>query len=454
MRRLLFTLLLFIPSLSSAEYYEWYLASNTPNFSFYILESSSPFEICNSVYRSDNLQTNPSFEFLSDDKLACTVILRSTLVRSGYLKRRGNSCPEGAKYDPSTFQCEPYPDPEEPEPDQCEAGNEVSHWKFIANNTLYTIPPTACLVGCTFSHTSSVPCYYPHTKNGQVGKSCKITFTGTGEECGGDSDSPPDMPDGDSEEPGPDEKPNEDCRYFVDEEGRQHFDCSPKVEPGTDGCPPGYRMQGTTCFRIPPDHPDYDPSTDPGDGSDGGEGDGEGGEGGGSGPGGDFAKEKTLQGIDKKLSGIESAIKTGQAQTAGLLQGIKDAIGNIPGGGGGGTKPGGGEGDGDGEGEGDGPELTAPDSGSFDEATDEATTEIEDLKTQIEAKFAEIKAFQVPGLSLSGGGGSLPVVTLNFGPFGSHQLDFNEFQQPLNMLAQLFVFICGVISLFIMFVRN
>lgn len=444
MKRLFF-LLLFLPGLSFAEDYYW-VTGNTGTERF--ASASSACHAAASEYNFSFSVTLDRIEFTSADKGVCR-FLRDGIpnLLSTSLSRHGDSCPAGTQYDSETGECVPE------EPDPCEAGKEVSHFKFIADNTLFTIPPTACLAGCTFNHSDSKPCYYPVASGNQVGKSCKITFTGTGEECGGGSDpnSPPDMPPGDSDEP-PDTPPNDDCRSFTDGEGRLHVDCSPRVEPGADGCPPGYRMQGTTCFRIPPDHPDYDPSTDPGDGSGGGEGDGEGGEGGGSGPGGDFAKEKTLQGIDKKLSGIESAIKTGQAQTAGLLQGIKDAIGNIPGGGGGGPRPG--TGDGDGEGEGDGPELTAPESGSFQEATEEATTEIDDLKTQIEAKFSEIKAFQVPGLSLSGGGGSLPVVTLNFGPFGSHQLDFNEFQQPLNMLAQLFVFICGVVAMFIMFVRN
>lgn len=80
--------------------------------------------------------------------------------------------------------------------------------------------------------------------------------------------------------------------------------------------------------------------------------------------------------------------------------------------------------------------------------------EIAELQDSINAKFAEIKAFELPGLTLSGSGGNLPVVSLNFGIFGSHQLDFNELQEPLIMMGHIFVFICGLLALFIMFVRT
>ena len=309
------------------------------------------------------------------------------------------------------------------EPDQCEAGKETSIFKFIPNRTVVSFPPTGCLAGCTFVHTSSTPCWYPMVKDGVLGSNCKITYTGTGEECSGgdDPDSPPDVPP-DSENQ-PDGPPNPDCKRFVNADGSWGYNCNPKPEPDeNNNCPPGYMIQGDTCFRIPPDHPDYDEDKDP---EKPGEGDGDkdpddtGGTGGLEG----VAQEKTLQDINKNIKDIDASIKSGTASTNG-------------------------------DGDGDGPELTAPEEGSFEEASVLENEEIAELQDAINAKFAEIKAFQLPGLTLSGGGGNLPVVSLNFGIFGTHQLDFNELQQPLIMMGSIFVFICGLLAVFIMFVRT
>lgn len=236
-----------------------------------------------------------------------------------------------------------------PEPDQCEAGQDTSYWKFFGNGVLSEVPTDVCLLGCDYVQTASSPCMGPVEKNGVAGNSCKLTYTSTGDECSSGSEPPGD------DAPPPDTEENTQCQKFVNVDGSWGFDCNPKPDPDPENnsCPPGYIMQGTTCFRIPPDHPDYDPDKDPNNPKPG-DGDGD--------KGGDYAKDstlkeigKTLKDIDKTTKATESAIKTGDAVTHNLLQGIKDAIGNIPGGGGGGNQPGDGDGNGDGEG-GDGGE--------------------------------------------------------------------------------------------------
>ncbi|NLY16338.1 MAG: hypothetical protein GXZ05_08150 [Gammaproteobacteria bacterium] len=353
-------------------------------------------------------------------------------------------CPAGSTYNEETGECVP-------EPDQCEAGKETSIFKFIPNDTVVSYPATACLAGCTFAHTSSMPCWYPLEKDGVLGSECKITYTGTGEECSGgdDPDSPPDVPP-DSENP-PDGPPNPDCKRFTNADGSWGYDCNPKPDPDENNeCPPGYQMQGNTCFRIPPDHPDYDPDKDPQ--KPGGDDDPDDDTGSGSGDGDlkGVAQETTLKSIDKTLKDIDGSIKSGNSTTHSLLQGIKDAIGKIPGGGGGsGNGNGSGAGDGDGEG---GP--TKPESGSFDEAIAEQDEAIEGFKEELKTKFNQFKEYQIEGLTLSGGGGSLPSVTVSFGIFGTHTLDFGQYAEPLSNLGGIFVFMCGLLAVLIIFVRG
>lgn len=444
MKRLFF-LLLFLPGLSQASK-GW-----TTSYSQFFY--STPEAACQPFvdYKvSDGSSTGfIRFDYTSENGGYCHIYNRygEPDSRTAYfhaIKRVDLGCPDGETYNFDLQVCVPG------EPDQCEAGKETSVFKFVPDSTVVSYPARACLLGCTYSHTSSTPCWWPHTKGDVVGSNCKITYTGTGEECSGgdDPDSPPDLPP-DSDEP-PDGPPNSDCKRFTNADGSWGYDCNPKPDPDENNqCPPGYQMQGNTCFRIPPDDPDYDPDKDP-QKPGGDDPDDDTGSGSGDGDLKGVAQETTLKSIDKTLKDIDGSIKSGNSTTHSLLQGIKDAIGKIPGGGGGGPKPGSGDGDGDG----DGPELTAPEQGSFEEASVLENEEIAELQDAINAKFAEIKAFQLPGLTLSGGGGNLPVVSLNFGIFGSHQLDFNELQQPLIMMGNVFVFICGLLALFIMFVRT
>ncbi len=443
LRNLLLFFLLF-PTLAFSSDYTWH--ANRQNLKG---TGSTPSEAVSNLSSSYYVH---SCVVISKTKADCWFDTVSPPTKFFYqdVFRLTDQCPDGHDFNFDNGKCEPE-EPEEPE--QCEAGNEVSHWKFFGKNTLYNIPPTACLVGCRYNHTSSTPCMGPVESNGAVGNSCKMTYTGTGEECSGGNDSPPD-----DEPPGPEAEENPDCKKFTNVDGSWGFDCSPKPDPDEENnsCPPGYMMQGDTCFRIPPEHPDYDPDKDPEN-----PGNGDGGNGGNNGEGdenGDWAKESTLQGIDKTLKdidktgkAIESAMKTGNATTHDLLRGIKDAIGNIPGGGGG-NGNGTGSGDGDGEGEGDG--LTEPEGGSFDEAIAEYEEAIDLLKEQVQERFDRIKLFKIPGLQLSEGGGTLPSFSFSTKHFGSHEVDLNHYAEPLSVLGSGFVFVCGFLALVIIFVRT
>lgn len=279
----------------------------------------------------------------------------------GAIMLYGDSCPVDQVYNPETGGCEPD------EPDECEDLDSIRTWApatkqyngFWATNE----PPSVCLNSCQylsgidFGHSGCVV-------GGSTGYRCAVTYMPTGSSCttgdgndgsgdgggdGPDSDLPPEItPDTDD-----DEEPDTDCRKFVNLDGSWGYDCSPKPDPDENNqCPAGYMAQGDTCFRIPPDHPDYDPSKDPGAG-DGGDGDSDG-KGGDDKEDGDYAKDSTVKDVDKTLKGIDGSIKSGNSQTAGLLQGVIDAINNKPVGGGGGGGNGDGDGDGDGEEDGEG----------------------------------------------------------------------------------------------------
>lgn len=250
--------------------------------------------------------------------------------------RTTSSCPEGTEFDPTDGSCSPIPEPE-PEPIQCEAGEQSSTRKFFEDGVVAGLPPKLHVNGCVMEYVGKQNCAWPYTKDGVLGSMCDVVYEFTGQEA----------PTTDNEIPGegteegnvPDKLPDEDTASPSGPDPDEN-----------NSCPPGYMMQGNTCFRIPPEHPDYDPDKDPmpggGSGNSGNNGDGD--------QDGDWAKESTLKGIEKTLKdidktgkAIESATKTGNATTEGLLRDIKDAIENIPGGGGG-TDPGTG-GDGDGE---------------------------------------------------------------------------------------------------------
>lgn len=252
------------------------------------------------------------------------------------ITRGGDSCPPNTEYNTETGECVP-------KPNQCEAGNFISINKFFPfGGGGVRLPPNVCVAGCGANYYETDLCTGPYEQQGQtgvLGNNCRVRYQENGVQCSDTSPPPNDDP------APPNDMPPSDCRPFINADGSVGMDCNPRPDPDDNSCPSGYMLQGTTCFRIPPDHPDYDPDKDPNKPPTDGEGDGEGD------PDGDAdgnAKDSSLKDIgtkidttNTKLTGIDS--KLGTSNT--LLQGIKDAIGNIPGGGGSGN------GDGDGEGE-------------------------------------------------------------------------------------------------------
>lgn len=281
------------------------------------------------------------------------------------VQRYGDSCPPNHTYDSLVGEClSPEPDPEL---EACEEGLETTTWLFFPKVGDYHVnnhKVEGCLPGstpessCSFTFSHYDGSYGPVEKNGQLGIMQNVVFVNSGEQCstqGEESDLPNEDP------PGEDVEENKDCQKFVNADGSWGFDCNPKPEPEDNQCPDGYMLQGDTCFRIPPDHPDYDESKDPqkpgqGEGGNNNQGGNEGGDSGTL-----DSIDSTLKGIDKTTKAIESATKTGNATTHDLLRDIKDAIGNIPGGGGG-NQPGTGEGEGEGEGSGEGEAVEGCDS--------------------------------------------------------------------------------------------
>lgn len=321
MKRLLF-LLLFLPALSFSKDYYWVPTPGGINYA-----ASTPGDVMASLSADYGFKT---YWGTGNTEVAYYYIAQYISGGSTEVTVSRYKCPFSTVFNDELKECTP-------EPDQCEAGQDTSYWKFFGNGVLSEVPTDVCLLGCDYVQTSSSPCMGPVEKNGVAGNSCKLTYTSTGDECSSGSEPPGD------DAPPPDTEENTECKKFVNVDGSWGFDCNPKPDPDPENnsCPPGYIMQGTTCFRIPPDHPDYDPDKDPNNPKPG-DGDGD--------KGGDYAKDSTLKEIDKTLKDIdkttkatESAIKTGDAVTHNLLQGIKDAIGNIPGGGGGGNQPGGGD---------------------------------------------------------------------------------------------------------------
>lgn len=255
-----------------------------------------------------------------------------------WIGRFGSECPSDTEYNSETGECVPPPS-------QCEAGNFISINKFFPfGGGGVRLPPNVCVAGCGANYYETDQCNGPYEQQGQtgvLGNNCRVRYQENGVQCSDTSPPPNDDP------APPNDMPPSDCRPFINADGSVGMDCNPRPDPDDNSCPPGYMIQGTTCFRIPPDHPDYDPNKDPnkpgdgdGDGDGNGDGDGDGSEKG-------LAKDSTLKDIgtkidttNTKLTGIDG--KLGASNT--LLQGIIDAVGKIPGGGGG-------NGNGDGEGE-------------------------------------------------------------------------------------------------------
>lgn len=263
--------------------------------------------------------------------------------------RHGDSCPPDTEYNSETGECVP-------DPNQCEAGLKVGPYKFGAYMHAGGFmledpsPPSAsCISSCQYILDFKNTCYA-----GNSGNYCLRTYTSSGETCDGSGDGTgsgssgdgdgPDAPPADPSEydengdPNPDPQEPYPCTKRTDAEGRQTLDCSPPRD-DSNKCPNGYVWTGTFCAKPPKPPTDPTDPTDPSNPGDGGS-DGSGDEKG-------LAKDSTLKSIEgkidttnSKLTGIDG--KLGASNT--LLQAIKDAIGNIPGGGGG-NNPGEGEGE-------------------------------------------------------------------------------------------------------------
>lgn len=334
MRSLLATLVLFSSGVFAEDYY-WVVSGYAGHGRF-----SSASDACNSMSRVFGGHHSYSSSMKTDGEASC--YRNSDIV--AHTIRFGDSCPSSETYDPLTGSCLP---PEEPEPTQCEAGNFISINKFFPfGGGGVRLPPNVCVAGCEASYYETDQCSGPYEQQGQtgvLGNNCRVRYQENGVQCSDTSPPPNDDP------APPNDMPPSDCRPFINADGSVGMDCNPRPDPDDNSCPPGYMIQGTTCFRIPPDHPDYDPDKDPnkpGDGDGDGSGDGDGD---GSGDDKGLAKDSSLKDIgtkidttNTKLTGIDG--KLGASNT--LLQGIIDAVGKIPGGGGGN-----GNGDGDGEGE-------------------------------------------------------------------------------------------------------
>lgn len=303
-----------------------------------------------------------------------------------------------------------------PPPRDCEAGDEVSANKFFPSAYISTTPATLCVLSCKYDRKSIDQCAGPYVQGNVVGSSCRVTYSGTGDECDGGEAMPP----GDPDAP-PDTPQNPDCRVFVNADGSHGIDCNPRPDPEDNSCPAGYMLQGNTCFRVPPEHPDYNPDKDPNKPPTEGGGDGE-----GTGDDKGLAKDSSLKDIgtkidttNTKLTGIDG--KVGTSNT--LLQGIIDAIGKIPGGGGGGTKPGDGEEDGECKGAGceydesaewtdaeahavgskTGEDITVQLNTSIDQLKEEREGELTGLLEAVPAQITEIfgnTGQKIPGINL------------------------------------------------------
>lgn len=346
LRFLLACLMLFSANVFAVDYY--WTGYNVPG----TFQSSSDAitATVNGFIKGDDVSAVLSEKRGSPPKIQICVL---TTTASGFtqnrcwfnIQRYGDSCPADTEYNSETGECVPPPS-------QCEAGNFISINKFFPfGGGGVRLPPNVCVAGCEASYYETDQCSGPYEQQGQtgvLGNNCRVRYQENGVQCSDTSPPPNDDP------APPNDMPPSDCRPFINADGSVGMDCNPRPDPDDNSCPPGYMIQGTTCFRIPPDHPDYDPNKDPnkpGDGDGDGSGDGDG-EGDGSGDGTEkgLAKDSTLKDIgtkidttNTKLTGIDG--KLGTSNT--LLQGIIDAVGKIPNSGGSSN----GNGDGDGEGE-------------------------------------------------------------------------------------------------------
>lgn len=351
---------------------------------------------------------------------------------NGYLLentyRQGDSCPPNSEYNDDTGECEPRPD-------QCEAGNTYSS-SFPAtrfgNFYVPNAPASACINSCAYDQYSGGGGGCFPTASGTY---CVANFLSNGEECGGNTDFPDEPPQTD---PDPDDKNDyENCVRRMQADGSYMWDCNPAPEQGN--CPDGFLIgaDGNTCYRDPNVPPPKDPTLPDNGGGDGGDG----------GDGGyppDYSKDTTLKSIDGKIG-----------ETNKLLGELKDAVGNIPGGGSGGTTPGTGDGEGGEGGTGEGVENC--DSGRCDfgdERGDPFGGEVRSFADSLSAAMDGMKNSPL-GSSISNiqfpSGGTCPVgsTSINIG-FGSMAIDFEShcslWDQIAPILSAVFLALWAIIA--------
>ncbi len=357
--------------------------------------------------------------------------------------QRSVSCDDPLEYNYDLQQCAL---PEEPE--KCEAGNIFTRFfpaTKVGNFYIPNAPGSACFNSCSYDGTTTSGGGCRPTANGTY---CSASFVSNGEECGGESGFPDELPPTD---PDPDDKNDyEGCTRRMQADGSYMWDCNPKADQGN--CPDGFLIgnDGSTCYRDPKAPPPKDPDpTNPGDGDGNGDGTGEGSEKG-------LAKDSTLKDIgtkidttNTKLTGIDGKIDTSNT----LLQGIIDAVGNIPGGGGGSNNPGDGEGEGSGSAEGvDNCESGRCDFG--DERGDPFGGEVRSFSESLTAAMTGMKNSPL-GNSIGNiqfpSGGSCPTgsTSINIG-IGSIPIDFTEhcnfWQQISPILSAVFLAFWAILA--------
>lgn len=421
MRRLLF-LLFFLPSISFAEDYYW--TGGIPAGKHFSSPSAACYSLDNAIWGSPGsywkvvgMTRKSEIEFTClRDAYYPGVSNPSIRNHTAPIKRAGDSCPPNTEYNSETGECVPP----EPEPENCKAGETIAAKKFIASGYVPGWAPTIAFEGCELKHKGMENCVFPYSKTLEdgsvvIGSMCDVVYEYSGEKLdqGGSMDLP-DKPEDDTDATKDNTK---DCNRFTNADGSWGYDCNPRPDPENNSCPPGYTIQGTTCFRIPPGHPDYDESKDPQKpGNNGGSGNNNGGNNGDSGDkpnDSDAAKDSTLKQIDKSIKDVDASVKSGTSTLAGILESIKSAIQGIPGGGSG-------SGNGSGEGEGEGGE------GSVQECPEETCQfgerdpfdgeEVPTYQESLEKIFDGLKNSPI-GQSLTSisfpSGGSCPTANMN-----------------------------------------
>lgn len=292
LRVLLAGLVLFSGSVSAEDYY-W---TNPFNENHYL----SPLASCAAAY-------GPNYIMISDVVAHC---LTPDGVYQAAIYRIGDTCPDGEQFNSDTGECAPPPH-------QCEIGDVIGPYKYpgaLSGGFVIPTPPaptSACKNGCEYSRKSkSSGC-----QTGHFGTFCTYEYVGTGVECtaspdndmGGDSGEGPNANDGgdggDGSGDGSDGGNNGDGGD--DEHGDAQDDVPEAPETSTaEGDAKESTLQEVKSVL------------------------------------GTLSKEETSKKIEKGTKDI--GVKIGE--TNKLLGELKDAVGNIPGGGGSGSGNGDGEG--------------------------------------------------------------------------------------------------------------